>query len=297
VHETITVDSSLAEVIGTREFAGFGHLVLPSAESVSRGATVADIARLLPYHSNIDPSEAAGTLNILVAGVREGRITFHLVYDSAEVAREPGKADVGLFAYRGEPGEPFGIVCAGGGFSYVGSVHEGFPHARAISERGFNAFVLNYRTGNGGRFAMEDLAAAIDYVLENRESLAVSTDTYSLWGSSAGARMAAGLGSHGTQSFGRAPRPRAGTVVMAYTGHSDYTRADPATFAVVGSHDRIASPATMEARIRRLQQAGVTAELHRYQRLGHGFGMGTGTVAEGWVDAAIRFWEEQIAAG
>jgi hypothetical protein len=25
--------------------------------------------------------------------------------------------------------------------------------------------------------------------------------------------------------------------------------------------------------------------------LGHGFGLGTGTAAQGWIDDAVRFWE------
>jgi len=28
--------------------------------------------------------------------------------------------------------------------------------------------------------------------------------------------------------------------------------------------------------------------------LGHGFGLGTGTNAEGWIDEAVRFWEKQL---
>lgn len=32
-----------------------------------------------------------------------------------------------------------------------------------------------------------------------------------------------------------------------------------------------------------------------YPGLGHGFGLGTGTVAEGWLDQAAAFWEEQMA--
>jgi hypothetical protein len=31
----------------------------------------------------------------------------------------------------------------------VGSVHEGFPYAAAISDAGYNAFVLKYRAGLG----------------------------------------------------------------------------------------------------------------------------------------------------
>lgn len=37
---------------------------------------------------------------------------------------------------------------------------------------------------------------------------------------------------------------------------------------------------------------GVPTEFHVYQGLGHGFGLGTGTVAEGWFDLAVNFWEE-----
>jgi hypothetical protein len=39
-------------------------------------------------------------------------------------------------------------------------------------------------------------------------------------------------------------------------------------------------------------RAGTAVEFHRYPNAGHGFGrLGTGTSAEGWVRAAIRFWE------
>jgi hypothetical protein len=33
----------------------------------------------------------------------------------------------------------------------------------------------------------------------------------------------------------------------------------------------------------------------RYESAGHGFGLGTGTDAEGWVDLAVQFWQRQIA--
>lgn len=31
-----------------------------------------------------------------------------------------------------------------------------------------------------------------------------------------------------------------------------------------------------------------------YEGLLHGFGLGTGTVAEGWIDDAVKFWERQM---
>ena len=36
------------------------------------------------------------------------------------------------------------MIAPGGGFTYVASVHEGFPYAVEINKRGFNAFVLLY---------------------------------------------------------------------------------------------------------------------------------------------------------
>ncbi len=75
------------------------------------------------------------------------------------------------------------------GFSYVGSLHEGFPLALEISKKGYNAFVIRYRIDSGQK-ATEDLAAAISYIFKNKESLKVTSVDYSLWGGSAGARMA-----------------------------------------------------------------------------------------------------------
>jgi acetyl esterase/lipase len=176
------------------------------------------------------------------------------------------------------------------------SVHEGFPYAVEINKRGYNAFVLRYRVGYGGAVATEDLATAISYVFRNAGALEVSTEGYSLWGSSAGARMAAGIGTHGVAWFGGEAIPKPSTVVMAYTGHSEYSADDPPTFAVVGEQDGIALPATMERRVEALKQAGVTVEYHKYPNLGHGFGLGKGTSAEGWVFEAIRFWETAIGS-
>lgn len=282
--------TALAAVMNADEFDGFGELIFPSAERITDDMTVADTARLLPYHSNIDPAEVAGTVNDMLAESREGDLSFHPVYTDAEIDDDPAKADVGLFFFSGETGAPFSIIAAGGGFSYVGSIHEGFPYAQAINDHGHHAFVLNYRIGGGGQPAAEDLAAAIDYVFANADTLDVDTDAYALWGSSAGARMAANLGSSGTAAFGRGDWPRPAAVVMAYTGHSS-TGNDPATFAVVGENDGIAPPRVMQDRIERLDGAGVATEFHVYPGIGHGFGLGTGTVAEGWVDDALAFWD------
>ncbi len=163
-----------------------------------------------------------------------------------------------------------------------------------IAKRGYNAFVLKYRAGHGGAVATEDLAAAITFIFDNASALGVSTPGYSLWGSSAGARMAAAIGTHGVQALGSKALPKPSTVVMAYTAHAEYSPADPATFVVVGEQDGIAPPAVMERRVAALRRAGVEVEYRKYRNVGHGFGLGTGTSAEGWVGEAVRFWEQSL---
>ena len=151
--------------------------------------------------------------------------------------------------------------------------------------------MLKYQTVHGEKVATQDLAAAISYILRNAATLGVGTKGYSLWGSSAGARMAAMIGSHGAAKYGGSDVPKQSAVIIAYTAHSDYSSDEPPTFVVVGEHDVIAPPAVMEARVEALRKSGTAVEYHKYKNLGHGFGLGIGTSAEGWIFEAIRFWE------
>jgi acetyl esterase/lipase len=226
----------------------------------------------------------------MINEAQSGRTIFYDFYTAQQKRTDPAKENTGLFFFRGRPGAPFAIVCPGGGFSYVGSLHEGFPLALELSKKGYNAFVIRYRIG-GERIACEDLAAAIAYIFNNAQTLQVDTKNYSLWGGSAGARMAARLSSHGTSAYGQSVFPRPVTAVILYTAHSDFTANDPPTFTVVGERDRIASPATMERRVNAMQAAGIESEFNRYPNVGHGFALGTGTTAEGWIHNAVRFWE------
>lgn len=71
-------------------------------------------------------------------------------------------------------------------------MQDSFPHALELSQMGYNAFALIYRPG--AQTACEDLARAISFIFTHADELEVDTNCYSLWGGSAGARMAAGLG-------------------------------------------------------------------------------------------------------
>jgi len=289
------IRSTLRDLLNHPAFEGFGHLLLPwDDRGYDEDTALSDIGSLLPYHSHVDPETVASALNRMIDDVGRGATVFYRFYTAAQRQEQPLRDVAGLFYFRGRPGAPFAVICPGGGFSYVGSVHEGFPYAVEISRRGYNAFVLRYRTGHGATAATQDLAAALSYIFANAKMLGVSTSDYSLWGSSAGARMAAAIGSHGVAAYGGGNLPNPAVVVMAYTGHSDHSSDEPPTFVIVGERDGIAPPSVMERRVAALRRSGTEVEYRRYPDLGHGFGPGVGTSAEGWIGDATRFWEKFI---
>ena len=291
----LRVDDTVDDILKHRAFAGFGRLLLPRDDRrYDTTMPLRSIGSLLPYHSQVDPIVIVSSLNRMIEDASAGRTVFHDIYTEAQKEAEPSRNDTGLFFFRGKPGAPFAVVAPGGGFAYVASLHEGFPYAIEIGNRGYNAFVLKYRAGRGGGVATEDLAAALSYIFRNAGSLGVTTADYSLWGSSAGARMAAAIGSHGTARFGGSDLPKPSALVLLYTGHSDLASTEPPTFVAVGDADGIAPPSTVERRVAALRRAGTEVEYHEYAGVGHGFGLGVGTSAEGWIADAVRFWANQI---
>ena len=45
-----------------------------------------------------------------------------------------------------------------------------------------------------------------------------------------------------------------------------------------------------------LSALAIPTEFHSYNGLPHGFGLGIGTIAEGWLNDAVRFWQSQSGA-
>ena len=95
-------------------------------------------------------------------------------------------------------------------------------------------------------------------------------------------------------AFGGGDLPRPGAVIMQYTGLNEYSESDPPTYACVGDRDNIANWRIMQARLSAMQKIGIDTEFHVYPGLGHGFGLGIGTIAEGWMNDAAAFWEKQM---
>lgn len=289
--EQVTWNEStrIDEVTSYPAFDDWGRMIFPVDTGYYSGGTLGSLR--LTWYSNIQPAKTVEIVNYMREKADAGEQIFYRIYTDEEIAADPWKADTGLFFFKGHPGAKTAICNAGGGFAYVGAMHDSFPHALELSKKGYNAFALIYRPG--AQTACQDLARAIVFLHENAAKLGLDMAGYSLWGGSAGARMAAWLGSLGTEYFGEKAYPRPAAVIMQYTGLGEVYGNEPPTYNCVGTNDGIASFKTMERRINAIKANGTDAQIEVFTGLGHGFGLGQGTVAEGWIDNAVKFWEKQ----
>lgn len=287
-----TEDTKVTDVINDEVFDGYGRLIFPVDMQISDNLTLKNINTILPWYSEINTDKTVEIVNYMKEKAGSGQQIFYDIYSDDEKKSDLDKQNTGLFFFKGNTGAKSAIVNAGGGFMYVAGMHDSFPHALELSKKGYNAFALIYRPG--ARTACEDLARAIAFLHEHADELGIDMSDYSLWGGSAGARMAAWLGAYGTSAFGEKQYPKPAAVIMQYTGLSEVTGDEPPTYACVGTSDGIASYRSMERYISRIKNNGTNAQIEVFDGLSHGFGLGHNTVADGWLDRAVMFWEDNM---
>ena len=287
-----TEDTKVTDVINDEVFDGYGRLIFPVDMQISDNLTLKNINTILPWYSEINTDKTVEIVNYMKEKASSGQQIFYDIYSDDEKKSDLDKQNTGLFFFKGNTGAKSAIVNAGGGFMYVAGMHDSFPHALELSKKGYNAFALIYRPG--ARTACEDLARAIACLHEHADELGIDMSDYSLWGGSAGARMAAWLGAYGTSAFGEKQYPKPAAVIMQYTGLSEVTGDEPPTYACVGTSDGIASYRSMERYISRIKNNGTNAKIEVFDGLSHGFGLGQNTVADGWLDRAVMFWEDNM---
>ena len=287
-----TEDTKVTDVINDELFDGYGRLIFPVDMQISDNLTLKNINTILPWYSEINTDKTVEIVNYMKEKAGSGQQIFYDIYSDDEKKSDLDKQNTGLFFFKGNTGAKSAIVNAGGGFMYVAGMHDSFPHALELSKKGYNAFALIYRPG--ARTACEDLARAIACLHEHADELGIDMSDYSLWGGSAGARMAAWLGAYGTSAFGEKQYPKPAAVIMQYTGLSEVTGDEPPTYACVGTSDGIASYRSMERYISRIKNNGTNAKIEVFDGLSHGFGLGQNTVADGWLDRAVMFWEDNM---
>lgn len=303
----ISLDDTVGDVVSHPAFAGFGSLLFSWCDYQDRwypaNVAMRNVCDYDLWLSHADPQAQLDGLNRLIDDVNAGHQVFYDIYTEEEKQKDFYKRYTGLVFMRGKPGAPFMVFLPGGGYFFVGMLHEGLPIAKLISEKGYNAFVLRYRVDMGGSYPLDyqrpagmDLIRAVQFIREHADELQVAKDDYSLWGGSAGAHTVSDV-VYGEAGFTQSQRLYPAAAVIAYTYFSDdidFTPDDPAAFFIVGKRDGIVPWRWVAERVRKMKAAGCSVEDHILSNIGHGFSVGKGTPAEGWIDWAVRFWEKNM---
>ena len=181
------------------------------------------------------------------------------------------------------------IMLPGGGYFYVGTLHEGLPVIDEINKFGYNTFVLKYRVDTGGKYTY-------DYENKAAKDLEVSKDNYSLWGGSAGARtVSCAVYGEGGITKKECVKPALAVIVYVFfVENPKFDKDDSPAFFIVGKKDDLVSWQNVKERADKMKKAGCIVEEHYIDNLEHGFGVGKGTPAEGWIEKAVKFWEKNM---
>lgn len=229
--------------------------------------------------------------------------------------------------------KPFALLLSGGAYGAVCTLAESLPVAARLNELGVSCFCLNYRTASPESVLsglmpkpLEDIAAALRFLGANRKRFALDPDQYLVGGFSAGGHAAALWGTKllGARAWGlNQPELLLLAYPMISTLHfqpgpvkaflqkglfgADFTQDTeeryavhlhvdaqyPPVYLVYAKDDDtipVKDPSDME---RALDTAAVPHRIECGAFGGHGFGLGSSTALNGWVDRAFLFWEKR----
>ena len=212
------------------------------------------------------------------------------------------------------------VVCPGGGYGGLAIDHEGHQVTRWLNSMGVAGFILKYRhrgNGFGHPAPLQDAQRALATVRSRAEEFGIQPDRIGIMGFSAGGHLASTAGTHFhtgrpdaadplervscrpdfmilvypvisfTEPFthrgsmhnllGKDPDPK---LVESLSNEKQVTKDTPPTFLIHGHPDSGVPPQNSVAFYLALKKANVPAELHIYEKGGHGFGLGVPGTAE-----------------
>jgi acetyl esterase/lipase len=194
------------------------------------------------------------------------------------------------------------IVVPGGGHRELWMDHEGYSVAAWLSDHGVAAFVLKYRLAreDGSTYTVEgtelqDIQRAIRLVRSRATEWNIDPKRIGVMGFSAGGELAALAGTRYDQGDGNAKDPvdrqssRPAFQALLYPAiphEMPLSKQTPPAFLVCGADDRQDISEGLAQLYLAMKTAGVSAELHIFANVGHGFGLrssNTGNVAT-WPD-------------
>lgn len=284
---------------------GLGEDVLPLGNELLRKVCGPwKLKVMIPFLGKHEETVVNG-LNYAIAAAESGRSEFISYYDRKAKLEDPEKEDTGLLYYKTAEGAPFVVVAPGGGFTMLGVASSAYPYVQPLQEAGYNVFVLEYRVGvyegeedkiPASDRAAEDMTAAVQYILDNAETLGVSTEEYLVLGSSAGGQVTARFCAEREYEALGLPAPSA--CIMLYPANCqryDYSDCTVPMYITVCQDDPQIDVNGLDFAVESMKAAGLQVSYNKLESGGHSFGIGVGTPAEGWMERALAFAEPFIS--
>jgi acetyl esterase/lipase len=205
------------------------------------------------------------------------------------------------------------VICPGGGYGHLAMSHEGRDIAEWMNGLGVTAFVLKYRhrnTGYGHPAPMLDAQRAVRFARAGAERYRLDRDKIGIIGFSAGGHLASTVGTHFDNGQANAPdaidrascrpdymilvypvialateyahggskknllgdKPDA-ALVRSLSNETQVTEKTPPTFLMHTGGDSAVPPENSVLFYMALRKARVPAEMHIFEKGGHGYGL------------------------
>lgn len=215
------------------------------------------------------------------------------------------------------------LIFPGGGYQHLAIDKEGTKVAQWFNTLGIAAVVVKYRLPNDKIMKnknigpLQDAQQAVRYIRENAEKYNIDPNKIGILGFSAGGHLASTLATHyddkvyettskisarpdfslliypvitmqnevthkGSQ-FNLLGENPSETVLEYFSNEKKVTAHTPPTFLVHASDDTVVLPENSINYYLALKKNGVSAELHVYEKGGHGFGLGVQDTSKFWT--------------
>jgi len=253
--------------------------------------------------------------------IEAGDVKRDKIYSPSEIENDKSKAAVQVLKYKKTDSKKVAVIIPGGGYSDVCSYSEGWPVAQEMWARGYNCFVLYYRVFPDAVMPkpIEDVARLVKYIIENYSDLDI--ENYLLMGFSAGGHLAGIWATKQGYLRYNLPKPKylsltypvidlslkkgvskinclgencSAEALVKYSVQTNVDENYPRTYLWQGKNDQCIMFGNSVIMDKVLTENKVKHKYVVYDDTCHGFGVGIGTCAEGWIDDMVNFFNERL---
>jgi acetyl esterase/lipase len=221
------------------------------------------------------------------------------------------------------------IIFPGGGYWINAIQHEGYDVAKRFNAAGITAFVVKYRIPNDKTMShretgpLQDAQQAIHVIRSRAKEWSINPNQIGIMGFSAGGHLASTAGTHfqtavnpaledsnlrpdfmilvypvisfidsvghmgsREQLIGKSPGHEK---IKEYSNELKVTKETPPTFLIHASDDDVVLSENSVRFYQSLIKNNVQAELHIYEKGGHGFGMNNPTTKDDWMERCLNW--------